>query len=178
MYSLVVTRFNICTPYCNYVQVVCTAHHSDSSLKSAKEMEWIHDPDDNTTTLPPPPTTNSTLNSFIHHSGHAVKPTEKIRETGGSILAKWSAVGPPVAPASKKALICTRNEEHDNKEEEAPSLEDFTDDEEDNENENEEAYQKMKKLGDQDCKDQKNVISNIVSMPCARSTLFVLLFQC
>jgi hypothetical protein len=51
----------------------------------------------------------------------------------------------------------TRNEERDDKEEEAPPLEDFTDDEEDNENENEEAYQKTKKLGDQDREDRKSL---------------------
>lgn len=42
-------------------------------------------------------------------------------------------------------------------EEEAPPLEDVTDDEEDNENENKEAYQKTKKLGDQDREDRKSL---------------------
>ncbi|KAG2059889.1 hypothetical protein BDR06DRAFT_948595 [Suillus hirtellus] len=69
------------------------ARRPDSSLKSAEEMEWIHDPDDDATILPPPPATNSTLNSFICHSGRAVKPTEKIQETASTIPAKWSAVG-------------------------------------------------------------------------------------
>jgi hypothetical protein len=68
-------------------------------------MEWIHDPDDDATILPPPPATNSTLNSFIRRSGRAVKPTEKIRETASTIPAKRSAVGPPAAPAPKKALM-------------------------------------------------------------------------
>jgi hypothetical protein len=135
----------------------------DSSLKSAEEMEWIHDPDDDTTILPPPPASKGTLNSFIHHSGCAVKPTKKIRETASSIPAKRSAVGPP-APAPKKALVRTKNEEYDDNdsdtydaEEEAPPLEDVTDDEEDNENENKEAYQKTKKLGDQDREDHKSL---------------------
>ncbi|KAG2050330.1 hypothetical protein BDR06DRAFT_1011323 [Suillus hirtellus] len=88
------------------------ARHPDGSLKSAEEMEWIHDPDDDTTILPPPPPSKGTLNSFIRHSGRAVKPTEKIRETASSIPAKRSAVGPP-APAPKKALMRTRNEERD-----------------------------------------------------------------
>jgi hypothetical protein len=139
------------------------ARRPDGSLKSAEEMEWIHDPDDDTTILPPPPPSKGTLNSFIRRSGRAVKPTEKIRETASSIPAKRSAVGPP-APAPKKALMRTRNEERDdndsdeyNAEEEAPPLEDFTDDEEDDENENEEAYQKTKKLGDQDREDRKSL---------------------
>ncbi|KAG2074588.1 hypothetical protein BDR04DRAFT_1115458 [Suillus decipiens] len=139
------------------------AHHPDSSLKSTEEMEWIHDPDDDTTILPSPPVSKGTLNSFIHRSGHAVKPTEKIQETASSIPAKQSAVGPP-APIPKKALMHTRNEECDNNDsyeydakEEAPPLEDFTDNEEDDENKNEEAYQKMKKLGDQDHEDHKSL---------------------
>ncbi|KAG2058532.1 hypothetical protein BDR06DRAFT_906785 [Suillus hirtellus] len=91
------TMFELSAPACR----------PDGSLKSAEEMEWIHDPDDDATILPPPPATNSTLNSFIHRSGCAVKPTEKIQETASTIPAKWSAVGPPAAPAPKKALMRT-----------------------------------------------------------------------
>ncbi|KAG1816282.1 hypothetical protein EV424DRAFT_1348248 [Suillus variegatus] len=91
------------------------ARRPDGTLKNAEEMEWINDPDDDTAVLPPPPASNSngTLNSFIRHSGHAIKPTEKIREAVDSVPAKWRAPVPPqdvpvrkqARPAPKQALI-------------------------------------------------------------------------
>ncbi|KAG2079457.1 hypothetical protein BD769DRAFT_1686334 [Suillus cothurnatus] len=124
-----------------------------SGAKYTNEINWYNDADDDTPMLPPPPPPahNGTLSSFIHCSGHAVKPMEKVCETASSNSAKWSAPGPPQgAPAP--------NQEDENKDtgEEAPLLKDFMDDEE--ENENEEAYQRMKNLVDQDhegCKSLK-----------------------
>ena len=137
-----------------------SARRADGSLKDASEIDWYNDADDDSPMLPPPPPPahNGTLSSFIRHSGRAVKPTEKIRETATSIPAKRSAPGPPRgALAPKRAFAGTGSKEHEDEdedeEEEAPPLEDFTDDEDENENENEEAYQRSKKLGDQDRED-------------------------
>jgi hypothetical protein len=82
-----------------------SAHCADGSLKDASEIQWYNDVEDDTPMVPPPaPTNNGTLNSFIHHSGRAIKPTEKIRETlvASSTSAKRSAPEPPQGvPAPK-----------------------------------------------------------------------------
>ncbi|KAG0691552.1 hypothetical protein DFH29DRAFT_1010785 [Suillus ampliporus] len=112
------------------------AHCPDGSLKMLRRWSGSTTPTIDTTILPPPPASNGTLNFFIRCSGRAIKPTEKIQETASSIPAKRSALGPP-PPPPKKALMRTRIEERDDNdsdeydtEEEAPPLEDFTDDEE------------------------------------------------
>ncbi|KAG2116642.1 uncharacterized protein F5147DRAFT_758226 [Suillus discolor] len=142
-----------------------SACHPDGSLKDASEMEWYNDIDDDSPMLPlapaptPAPTHNGNLNSFIRCLGRAIKPMEKIRETANNVPAKRSALGPPPqrAPAPKRAFSRTSSKEDEDAEEEAPLLEDFTDDEDENEHEHDEAYQKTKKLGDQDREDRKSL---------------------
>ncbi|KAG2159430.1 uncharacterized protein EDB93DRAFT_1099791 [Suillus bovinus] len=134
----------------------------DGSLKDASKIDWYNDANDDTLMLPPPPPPppahNDTLSSFICRSGCAVKPTEKVCETSSSNSVKLSAPGPPRgASAPKQAFSGTGSQEDEDEDtkEEAPPLEDFTDDKE--ENENEEAYQRTKNLGDQDCEDHKSL---------------------
>lgn len=142
------------------------ARRPDGSLKNAEEMEWINDPDDDTPILPPPPAPNGTLNSFIHRSGRASKPTEKIREAVDSVPAKRRALAVPpqdapapkrAHPAPKRALTSasSKGEEEADDDDDAPELEDVIDDEEDTTAE--EAYQRMKKYGDQDRDDRKSL---------------------
>ncbi|KAG2073711.1 hypothetical protein BDR04DRAFT_1151843 [Suillus decipiens] len=55
----------------------------DGQLKDASDIEWYNNGDDNPPMLPapPPPTSNGKLTAFmLHHSGQAIKPTEKICE--------------------------------------------------------------------------------------------------
>ncbi|KAG1814441.1 uncharacterized protein BJ212DRAFT_1482172 [Suillus subaureus] len=120
-----------------------SACRTDGLLKDASEIEWYNDAEDDSLMVPPPaPANNGTLNSFVCHSGHAIKPTEKICET---------------LVASSTSAKCQENDDKDN--EDTPALEDVTDDEEeDAENaEKEEAYQWMKKLGDHDHEDCKSL---------------------
>ncbi|KAG1794294.1 hypothetical protein EV424DRAFT_1560335 [Suillus variegatus] len=73
------------------------------------------------------PANNGTLNSFVRRSGHAVKPTEKIRETlvASSTSAKRSAPEPPQGvPAPKRVFVSQEDDYDDN--EDAPALEDVT----------------------------------------------------
>ncbi|KAG2144380.1 uncharacterized protein EDB93DRAFT_1104946 [Suillus bovinus] len=135
-----------------------SARRADGSLKDASEIEWYNDAEDDSPMVPPSaPTHNGTLNMFIRRSGRAVKPTEKIHETltASSTSAKRSALEPPQdVPAPKRVSVGDNNDDED-----APALEDVTDnEEEDAENaENEEAYQQTKKLGDQDREDRKSL---------------------
>ncbi|KAG1748410.1 uncharacterized protein EDB91DRAFT_1079374 [Suillus paluster] len=64
------------------VRMLC-ALGSDGQLKDASAIDWYNDPDDDSPMLapPPPPASNGKLTAFVsHHSGRAVKPTEKIHE--------------------------------------------------------------------------------------------------
>ncbi|KAG1852965.1 hypothetical protein C8R48DRAFT_676026 [Suillus tomentosus] len=105
---------------------------TDSLLKDTSEIQWYSDAEDDTPMVPPPaPANNGTLNSFFCHSGCTVKPTEKIRETlvASSTSAKWSAPEPPKGvPAPKRVFVSQEGNYDDN--EDAPALEDVTDDEE------------------------------------------------
>ncbi|KAG2758103.1 hypothetical protein P692DRAFT_20867005 [Suillus brevipes Sb2] len=98
----------------------------------------------------------------MHHSAFtaAIKPTEKICETlvASSTSAKRSAPEPPQGvPAPKRAFI--NQEDNNNDNEDARALKDVMDDEEEEaENaEKEEAYQQMKKFGDQDREERKSL---------------------
>ncbi|KAG0692109.1 hypothetical protein DFH29DRAFT_883076, partial [Suillus ampliporus] len=155
-----------------------SACRTDSSLKDASEIEWYNDAKDDSPIAPPPPTYNGTLNSFIHRSGRAVKPTEKIHETlaASTTSAKRSAPEPPQGvPAPKRVFIGTSSQEQDDDnddDDDAPALEDVTDDEEEDAKnaENEEAYRQMKKLGDQDREDLQSLpLRKVASTPTPRS---------
>ncbi|KAG2337218.1 hypothetical protein BDR05DRAFT_800549 [Suillus weaverae] len=85
-----------------------SACRADGLLKDASEIQWYNDAEDDTPMVPPPaPANNGTLNSFVHRSGRAVKPIEKICETlvASSTSAKRSAPEPPQGvPAPKRCL--------------------------------------------------------------------------
>jgi hypothetical protein len=139
------------------VRMSC-ALRSDGQLKDGYD-----DPDDDTPMPAPPPlpASNGTLTALVScRSGLALKPTEKIREATNAALTERSAPVPPQSqPVPKHShLVCYHN---DNDNDDPPVLENFSDDKEEEEDKDkdnkdlEEAYQRTKAFGDEDCEDRK-----------------------